>query len=183
MRLSSEEIDLLFREHNSALNAAARRKTRSEEADDIVQDAYLRLLEMDDATHVTNAKFYLFRVVSNIAIDWLRKQRAYDRFAGELDGSLEASVANGEAPEERALLDGIRVRIAELPKRKRDIFLLSHIQQFKQPEIAIKLGVSLRTVSRDLNDTRKLLQLAAGRQRPQRERGMAEARDIGGKLH
>lgn len=80
MRLTNDEVEKLFRRHNSALNATARRTARSEDADDIVQSAYLRLLEMDDAAHITNAKFYLFRIVSNMAIDWLRKQRAQPAF-------------------------------------------------------------------------------------------------------
>lgn len=166
MRLTNDEIEKLFRKHNSALNATARRTARTEDADDIVQSAYLRLLEMDNAAHVTNAKFYLFRIVSNMAIDWLRKQRAHASvFADELDGRFESS-ANGDASEERAILDEIRVHIAGLPDRTRDVFLLSHVGRFKQPEIASKLGVSLRTVSRDLNDARKRLQLISEQQSP-----------------
>lgn len=166
MRLTNEEIEQLFRQHSSALTATARRKTRTEEADDIVQNAYLRLLEMDNAAHLTNTKFYLFRIVSNMAIDWLRKQRVYASiFTGEIDQFLEI-YAHGDVSEERDLLDDIRIQIEGLPKRKRDVFLLSHIEQLKQPEIAIKLGVSLRTISRDLNDARKRMQLTSEQHGP-----------------
>jgi DNA-directed RNA polymerase specialized sigma24 family protein len=57
------EISRLFREHNAALIKFALTKVGSEqEAKDVAQEAYVRLLQLDRPVAVSYLRWYLFRI-------------------------------------------------------------------------------------------------------------------------
>jgi RNA polymerase sigma-70 factor (ECF subfamily) len=52
-----------------------RRRVGSEDCEDIIQDSYLRLLELENSEKIVDLRGYLFRIASNMAIDWPRRRR------------------------------------------------------------------------------------------------------------
>ncbi|MBM3553043.1 MAG: methanobactin [Alphaproteobacteria bacterium] len=152
MLKSHETIDRLFRIHHRDLITRARRVIGSEDAEDMVQQAYLKMLEGDHGELVANARGYVSKMTCMLAIDALRRQRTHARALGE-DGAWFQSGADAplaSALDALALATDVQAALARLPRSCRQIFLMSRILGFSHSEIAQELGVSLKTVNRKL---------------------------------
>ncbi|MFO1124793.1 MAG: sigma factor [Methylocystis sp.] len=75
MLKSHKTIDRLFRSHHRDLITRARRVIGSDDAEDMVQEAYLKMLESDRGELVANARGYVSKMTCTLAIDALRRQR------------------------------------------------------------------------------------------------------------
>ncbi|BGE86053.1 MULTISPECIES: RNA polymerase sigma factor [Methylosinus] len=163
MRFSPAAIDQLYRRHNRALQGLARRQVGREDAEDVVQEAYLRLLELENANRIVDARGYLYRIAANVALDLLRKRKTRSACVVE-DVEYEA-VSGSDSPfttaaEEAVLLRNLQASLAQLPSACCETFLLSRLYGMTFPEIARRLGISLRTVNRHMSRTVDHLQTA-----------------------
>src|SRR5213080_1347548 len=98
-----DELAEQFERHREHLNRVAYRMLGSaSEAEDAVQEAWLRL-SRSDADAVANLGGWLTTVVARVCLDALRARRARNE---ELDGGweLEPIVSVEDDPEEQALL-------------------------------------------------------------------------------
>jgi RNA polymerase sigma-70 factor (ECF subfamily) len=161
MRFSSSNIEELYRRHSRMLNGLAQRHVGMEDAEDIVQEAYLRLLELQNATHVEDVRGYLFKIAWNVAIDCLRKRKS--RVAYLTDSSDLDQIGGGEiSADDAALIYRIQTGLLQLPRGVYHTFVLSRFYGLSYPEIAERLGVSLRTVNRRVSQAVDYLELQAG---------------------
>ncbi len=118
------------------------------EAEDVVQDAMLRLWRIAPEWRTGEAQVstWLYRVVSNLCTDRLRKRRrggvALDDVAEPEDPApgVEATL------QDNARHTALRVAIADLPERQRLALTLRHFEGVSNPEIAEQLGVSVEAV-------------------------------------
>ncbi|NJO12902.1 MAG: RNA polymerase sigma factor [Gammaproteobacteria bacterium] len=138
----------LFREHNKALLRFLVAKLHSEqEAKDVAQEAYVRMLNLDSPEVVSHLRAYLFKTAANLAIDRLRA-RAVEHRLGDLeffeDTALQADPGGGLAAAEELQL--ILRCLQELPPKCRQAFLLRRIEEMSSREIAQVLNVPERTV-------------------------------------
>lgn len=153
MRLSNAAIEILFRDEHKSLRRVTRRKMNHQDSEDITQEAFLRLLEMERCETIADPRSYLFRIGLNIAIDWLRKDRARAGFLVEADGIDECSTINmtSDTPfDDWLTLHAVLTELSRLSDRCRDIFLLNRVYQLDNAEIAAELGISVRTVNREI---------------------------------
>ncbi len=140
----------------SALRRFIRRFVRvSSDAEDIVQEAYLRLLERPpperDGKTLPN---YLFVVARNLAADSGRRSARENR----RDAALRAFVAQLDESEpggEELIFveqagEQLRRALWELPERTRATFLLHRLEGLTHREVAARLGVTVRTVERNV---------------------------------
>lgn len=153
MLKSHETIDRLYRSHHRDLITRARRVIGSDDAEDMVQEAYLRMLESDRNELVSNARGYVSKMTFTLAIDNLRRQRTHARALSE-DGAWFQSPAR-DAPIATALdafllASDVQAALMQLPRCCRQIFFMSRILGFSHSEIAQEIGVSLRTINRNL---------------------------------
>jgi RNA polymerase sigma factor (sigma-70 family) len=141
----------LYQAHANELHGFARRRVGRQEAEDVVQDAYLHLLLRGTAATLEHPRSYLFRIAANLAVDLARKTKVRLRYAGEgfgLDCNAEA-LASPEAAAGGAMeLRRLQAFLAELPPLCRDAFLLNRIEDLTHAEISRWLGVSERTIDR-----------------------------------
>lgn len=156
MRLSTNALDELYRRHNRALKGLAKRRVGWEDSEDVVQEAYLRLLELESAGGVTDMRGYLYRVASNVAIDWLRKRKT--RSTCVVENVEFEDIAVGEsgfatAAEEAILVHRVQIGLSQLPRGCCETFLLNRLYGMTCPEIAERQGISLRTVNRNISRT------------------------------
>ncbi len=118
------------------------------EAEDVVQDAMLRLWRIAPEWRTGEAQVstWLYRVVSNLCTDRLRRRRrggvALDDVAEPEDPApgVEATL------QDNARHTALRVAIADLPERQRLALTLRHFEGVSNPEIAEQLGVSVEAV-------------------------------------
>ncbi len=136
--------------HEPALRAWLRgRFPTLTDADDLVQEAYSRLLRARETGSIACAKAFLFVTARNLALNQLRHLR-HERPDGlmELDASgvLDESAAIPESVARAEDLQLLIHAIQSLPDRCRQIMTLRKIYGLSQQEVATKLGISVHTV-------------------------------------
>jgi RNA polymerase sigma-70 factor (ECF subfamily) len=146
-------IRTLFVERYDHLKARLTQRLGSPDlAGDAMQDTWLRLAGADTVSVVQNPDSYLFRVLLNVAEDRRRRERRH-RHAVDIDAALEVQ-DEAATPEEALLaqadLDAFQKIIGELPERRRTIFLAARFGNMPRQEIADRLGISRRSVAREI---------------------------------
>lgn len=154
----AREVERLFREHNDSLVRFLTLRLRSpQEAREVAQEAYVRLLQLERTDVAGFLRAYLFRIAGNLAIDRLRRRATESRLQETdlLPGLFE------RPPEPEALaMEGQRVEqvrgfLRELPDPVREAFILFRTEDMDQASIAQRLGISDRMVRNHI--TRALL--------------------------
>ena len=128
------------------LEAAARARTGSRaQAEDILQDTWLKLDKARTGGPIDNPGGYITQVARNALTDQHRK----DRRRGEIDDELNEVLWEKQdtVSPERILIGREAVRavetiLAELPERTRQIFLMNRIDGISHRKIASQLGIS-----------------------------------------
>jgi len=120
---------------------------------DILQEAYLRVLQAQTEQPLQSPKAFLFAVARNLALDQVRRRRV----AGENDlvriedlDVLDETADVSESVARNQELEFLTAAIQSLPDRCRRIFTLRKVYGLSQREIAAQLGVSEHTVSAQL---------------------------------
>lgn len=143
----------LFRNHNRELSRFVRRRVGREEAEDVVQSAYLHLLQKAEIESVERPRAYLFRIASNLATDAKRKSRTRLHYEVEdMDVDRSGPVDSHSETSSDYLIEIFRLQIclAKLPSLCRATFILNRVDGLTYPEIAARLDISLRTVNRNM---------------------------------
>ncbi|MBA2336567.1 MAG: sigma-70 family RNA polymerase sigma factor [Acidimicrobiia bacterium] len=167
------------------LYTAAMRMTRNpSDAEDVVQETYLRAYRAYDTfTAGTNLKAWLYRILTNTYINRYRQaqRRPSEVELGELqdlylyrrlgEGS-GASVSAEDEVLERLVDTDIRTALEELPEHFRLPVLLADVEGFHYKEIAEIMDIPIGTVMSRLHRGRKALQQKLWR--VAEERGMAD---------
>lgn len=130
----------------------ARRVGSVDLAGDAMQDTWLRLARVESVGVVQNPRNYLFRIALNAAHDKRLVEKRH-LSAVEIESLLELP-DEGPSPEEAILarsdLDAFQVIMAELPVRRRAIFLAARVGNIPRQLIADRLGISRRLVAKEL---------------------------------
>ncbi len=162
-------LESLYRQHRRVLIDAAQRVLACQaRAEDVVQDAFLKLLETDSQQRIDEPLRYLFRMVRNLAIDRLRRLILEGRYSTDDEGLAELP-APESGPELSAIgqIEWQRLQLAlgELPERTRQVFTMSQLEGYSQREVASHLSASPTLVHFLLRDAlshcRSRLEIAA----------------------
>jgi len=156
----------LFREHNEALiSLLALRLNSLQDAKEVAQESYVRLLQLDRPGAPSLLRAYLFRIATNLAIDRLRQRTVRWRSATAVKAELFESFTPNE-PERRAVardeLEFVRACLHELPDPCRRAFWLHRVEGQSVSEIAIELSVTERMVRYHLGRALIYCQLRLG---------------------
>ncbi len=154
--------------HLDAAYNLARWMTRSEhDAEDVVQEAYLRAYTYLDSYRGENARAWLLAIVRRTCFTWLEANRPRELVL-PADDSLPAWPANdGDAPDAELLRDAdrrvVNELIAALPAEFREVVVLREIEDCSYREIAEITAIPIGTVMSRLSRARALLQREAQR--------------------
>jgi RNA polymerase sigma factor (sigma-70 family) len=131
------------------LGYAARLLADRAEAEDIAQEAMLRLWRVAPEWRQGEAKVstWLYRVVTNLCTDRLRarhrrKTETLDAVAEPEDGAASAVAGMIEADRMTAL----NFALSGLPDRQREAVVLRHIEGLTNPEIALIMQIGVEAV-------------------------------------
>lgn len=153
---SGADLGRVFVAQRSQLKAVALKILGNvHRAEDVVQDAYLKLLEAPVATEVHQPVAYLFQLVRNLAIDRHRRAALETQvFTVEEDG-LHVPHRSG-SPETQVIyrqqLRLVSDALASLPERTRRAFELYRLGGLTQREVAHELGISATLVNFMIRD-------------------------------
>lgn len=144
-----------------------------EDAENITQDVFTALWERREYLDcIENMNAYLFRLVRNRCLDYLKHKIFEQRYIEniqthyiiELNLKLQSldrfDASDFSEEKDTAIL--VRAAINSLPKRCRDIFLLSRVEGLKYKEISERLGISVNTVECQMGIALKKLRMKLG---------------------
>lgn len=158
---------LLLPHLNAAYNLARWLTRSNQDAEDVVQEAYLRALKSFDSFLGGDGRAWLLTIVRNTCYTWLRQNRANEPDA-VFDEEIHSGEDNGSTPETLLLesLDSQSVKQAleELPLEFREVLIMRELEGLSYREIANVAGLPLGTVMSRLARGRKRLhqRLAGG---------------------
>lgn len=144
--IGQTDFEMLFAKHNRILvNFLYKKLGNVQDAHDVAQEAYAKVLGLQNDKVVNHLRTYLFKTASNIAIDRLRQRNRrirdvdYDQVKAEL-------VSNELQPEQRAFgqeqLKRLKIAIQRLPIRARYAFVQYRVKGLGYDEIAREMGVT-----------------------------------------
>lgn len=123
-----------------------------EEAENIVQDVFLLLWERKDVLDVQiSLVSYIFSLVKNKCLDFLRHQVVVNEYKKDLSLKLSAlELLNYTLSSEEDIERIVANAVNKLPDRCKQIFLKSRVEGKKYKEIADELGLSVNTVENQM---------------------------------
>lgn len=145
---------------------AARLLGNRAEAEDVTQEAMLRLWKQAHAWRSGEAKVttWLYRVVANLCIDRHRRARGGAVTLDAIPEPADARASVTEAMQDRARADALQAALNALPARQRQAVVLRHIDDLSNPEIAAIMQITVEAVeSLTSRGKRRLSAALAGR--------------------
>jgi RNA polymerase sigma factor (sigma-70 family) len=139
--------------HETAVrNWLRRSKVAAEDIDDLIQEAYCKLVSLDTVEHISRPDGYFFRIVRNLLMDHIRRS-AIVRFETVEEMALSSVCSEEASPEQivgtQGELEQVWRLIRKLPPRCRQIIELRKVEGISQKEIARRLGITESTVENE----------------------------------
>ena len=155
-------LEQVFREHHGRILRAAYRVTgNSQDAEDVLQTVFLRLVRREGGSPLSDSPgSYLHRAAVNAALDVVRSRKSANATAlDDVEAHLESAAQ--ESPERRQggaeIREQIRLALAKMSAKSAEIFVLRYFEGYGNHEIAKMIGTSRSTVNVILHRTREKL--------------------------
>ncbi len=132
------------------------------DAQDVVQEAFLRAFKFFGGFRGGDSRSWLLRIVRNSFYDWLRQHRRADLetpFDEEVHGSTVESPAPDAALLEKADKEMLHQALGALPPEYREVLVMRELEGLSYKEIAEVAGVPMGTVMSRLARAREQLRL------------------------
>lgn len=142
----------------------AKRVRCNEDANDLAQEAFLRMHKFQQSKPLDNARAFLFRTANNLAVDQLRRAQVHDRYLSEEmlpehsdedDDKFAPSAERTVSAEQE--LDKINEVLDQMPTKVRRAFVLHRGRDMSYTEIAAEMGVSNSMVEKYIIEALKIL--------------------------
>lgn len=175
-RRDTQYLNQLFRSHYRQLLRFCRmRVADNEEAEDIVQGAFLAARKAYPEKGIEDLRPLLFTLVRNRAVTYLKSGDHRRKLASiEIGQFADAITCQRTTTPEQQVIDAERLALVEalmakMPARRRQALLLHRVERLTYAEIASRLSVSNQTVNTDIATA--VAELAEGLARADRGRG------------
>jgi RNA polymerase sigma-70 factor (ECF subfamily) len=140
--------------HEPALRVwLSRRFLAGLDIDDVVQETYARLAELESIDHILSPRTYLFQVAKTVVLMQMRRLKVLPIDTVEDFEALDVAAADPtpeQVASDRQELKRIEAMIAALPRKPREVFILRKVEGLSQRETARKLGLSESTVEKHM---------------------------------
>ncbi|RMX03455.1 sigma-70 family RNA polymerase sigma factor [Corticibacter populi] len=152
----AQDPHIVFLGHRQELLAWLMRHLRErEQAEDVVQELYLRYVQYASTHVIEDSRAYLFQMARNMLIDLRRQQQARPTESlGHDELVLVSAPDTAPGPEQiaaaRSRLRQLVACLEQLPELTQQIFLLNRVHDMSYKEVADQLGVSVSTVQKHL---------------------------------
>jgi RNA polymerase sigma-W factor len=168
--LKGEEraFEELLDKYKTAVFSICYRMVRNRmDAEDLSQEAFIRtfsVLDRYDPSYPFSS--WLFRITSNLCIDFLRRRRgdmvSLDQPIEGAEGNIQRQLPAGTIKPDREvetkeMMATLEDAISRLPEHYRIIVVLRHQEQMSYEEIADNLGIPLGTVKARIHRARNMI--------------------------
>ncbi len=150
---------MAYRNYFNKLEAYAATLLDAESATDVVQDVFLQMWNcIGEFKQCTSVYAYLRRMIYSRCIDQIRHKRITERYISEAIYLTDSARNDVEMTVSFRELTGIYNRIlSEMPRKRRDIFLLQQSSDLSLSDISLRMNISVKTVDCHLANARKTL--------------------------
>ncbi|UPT71400.1 MAG: RNA polymerase sigma factor [Flavobacterium sp. JAD_PAG50586_2] len=122
-----------------------------EKANDITQDAFIKLWENCKKVPIEKAKSYIYTIANNASLNEIAHQKVVLRYAQGHSGNDRTNLNPEFIIEEDQFKQKLEKAIAKLTEAQRTAFLLHRIEGKKYSEIAIMLEISVKAVEKRIH--------------------------------
>jgi RNA polymerase sigma factor (TIGR02999 family) len=161
------EIDSMSAEVYEDLRRLARARIRSSapltllDTSGLVSDTYRRLAAQHNLSIDNRAQFlgYCSRIMRSVIIDLVREKHADRRGGGAAKVTLNTAIGESAVPDDEPLqVDDALADLAKVEPRLAQVVEMRYFGGYTEDEVAEALGITPRTVQRDWQKARVLLQ-------------------------
>lgn len=137
---------------------------RIEDAKDIVQEGFIRVWEERAEVRASaSVRSFVYRIVRNLAINERKRKELHGRLRSrEADRFVPRTVDPGRALDAAELGTAVKAALDALPDRRREAFVLAHLENLPHREIAEIMEIAPQTVANQisaaLGDLRRALE-------------------------
>lgn len=154
MPISPDDFEKLFKANHKDLCRLAKRIVNdSENAQDIVQDVFVKVWNLRDSLHTTSLKSYLYSATTNTSLNYLEKNKKTEKISSLKIESLTAS----QHPNTKELENLVDKAIEKLPPRCKVIFILNRFEGLRYKQIAETLNISQKTVENQMGKALRIM--------------------------
>jgi RNA polymerase sigma factor (sigma-70 family) len=157
---------------DAAYNLARWLTRNTQDAEDVVQEAYLRAFRFFGGFHGGNARTWLLKIVRNTCYTWLHQNRPQQPTTA-FDEELHTDMAQSQSPETLVLRKADRQllnhALEELPVDFREVLVLLELEGLSYKEIAEVLAIPIGTVMSRLARARHRLRDSLSRHLPNKK--------------
>lgn len=153
-RSSNRFFEQFFQQnYDSLVRFLAFKFSNTDEAQDLAQDAFYKVMKVKNAEELQHARAYLFQTASNLALNRIRTQKRQDLYQRNSidmrEEEAEGMIASPErAAQARQQLQQVEDALNELPRKCRLAFLMHRSRNMTYQQIALELEVSVSTVEK-----------------------------------
>ena len=130
--------------------------------DDVLQDTFVKLWTNCDKVDYPKVKSYLFTIANHLFLDIKRHEKIIQNHENNF-----VNYNKTESPEflliEKEYYDKFQNLLNRLPTRQREVFVLNRIEKKKYKEIAVILGISIKTVEKHMHSALVFMKEQLGR--------------------
>jgi len=146
-------VSMVFADHGSFIRAVIHSQVADQaQADDLYQDLFLALVQKPILENVKNIKAYLYRAIANDAIDGVRKMHTgrtlMQEYGKQPNNSINKCRPENALIEKEQMDKMLELIRGRLPKSQTQAITLRYRHDHSVTEVAIRMGVDVRTVSR-----------------------------------
>jgi RNA polymerase sigma factor (sigma-70 family) len=148
----SSELPQTRQEWLAVLRSVRRVLHDTNDAEDLLHSAFIRLAEYHDRANVANPAAFLVRTAANLAVDERRRRRRHEvaSDATELMEVVDQQPMQTELLATRERLEHVLAGLDSLGARTREIFLMHRIGGVKHRDIAACLGITVSAVEKHI---------------------------------
>lgn len=156
-----EEVGRALVTHNRTLLSYVRRYLRSAaDAEDVVQEAMLRVLVRARETLISDPLSYALRAARNILIDWSR-QPTITAIDDLQTAPMDAEATPLEALDMTERLRSFQAALETMPRLRREVFVRRRIDEQTYDQIAGDLHLSVEAVQKHYSRAAQTLRRVA----------------------
>lgn len=122
-----------------------------EQAEDIAQEAFVKLWQNCEAVPIEKAKSYIYTIANNSSLNEIAHQRVVLRYEKNFTGLDKTNESPEYLLEEKQFQTKLLKAIGNLNEKQRVAFLMHRIDGKKYSEIALALNISIKAVEKRIH--------------------------------
>lgn len=155
-----------FSSHSGPVLQFLRKRLPTAEAEDLLQETFLRAMRAGPPGRIENLRSYLFATAKHLALNQLRRPRLVKAPSADAPDPLDSVPAPQPGPHEdaafRSLAEALTRVLATLPRSHREAFELAVLEGRSYEEVARQTGTTLAQVKVHVYRARRSLAGALG---------------------